>query len=77
MVKNHSCEWQTFAGVSFWAPFWHHWSYFSILNLSVFYLADKYFAISLLIIFQIILSLRYRKTRRTEVLRVSYVWTQR
>ena len=35
--------------------------------------ADKYFAISLLIIFQIILSLRYRKTRRTEVLRVSYV----
>ena len=49
----------------FWAPFWHHWSYFSILNLSVFYLADKYFAISLLIIFQIILSLRYRKTRKT------------
>ena len=35
----------------FGSPFWHHWSYFSILNLSVFYLADKYFAISLLIIF--------------------------
>jgi len=66
LVKNHSCEWQTFAGVSFWAPFWHHWSYFSILNLSVFYLADKYFAISLLIIFQIILSLRYRKTPETQ-----------
>ena len=24
------------------APFWHRWSYFSILNLSVFHLADKF-----------------------------------
>ena len=71
--KNHSCEWQTFAGVSFFGHRFGTTGLFFNLNLSVFYLADKYFAISLLIIFQIILSLRYRKTRRTEVLRVSYV----
>ena len=31
------------------APFWHRWSDFSILNLSVFHLTDKCFAISNLI----------------------------
>ena len=59
------------------APFWHRYADFSILNLSVFHLADKCFTITNLINLRIILFLEYRKTRRTEVLRVSYVWTQR
>ena len=48
------------------APFWHHWSYFSIINLSVFHLADKYFAIANLINLRIILFLEYRKTPETQ-----------
>ena len=48
------------------APFWHRWSYFSILNLSVFHLADKCFTIANLIILRIILFLEYRKTPETQ-----------
>ena len=48
------------------APFWHHWSYFSIINLSVFHLADKSFAIANLINLRIILFLEYRKTPETQ-----------
>ena len=48
------------------APFWHRWSYFSILNLSVFHLADKCFAIANLINLRIILFLEYRKTPETQ-----------
>ena len=44
------------------APFWHRWSYFSIINLSVFHLADKCFTITNLINLRIILFLEYRKT---------------
>ena len=44
------------------APFWHRWSYFSIINLSVFHLADKCFTIANLINLRIILFLEYRKT---------------
>ena len=47
------------------APFWHRWSYFSIINLSVFHLADKRFTVSNLIILQAILFLEYRKTPET------------
>ena len=47
------------------APFWHRWSYFSILNLSVFHLTDKCFAISNLINLRTILFLEYRKTPET------------
>ena len=47
------------------APFWHHKPYFSILNLSVFHLADKYFTVSNLINLRIILFLEYRKTPET------------
>ena len=47
------------------APFWHRWSYFSILNLSVFHLADKYFTVSNLINLRTILFLEYRKTPET------------
>ena len=47
------------------APFWHRWSDFSILNLSVFHLTDKYFAISNLINLRTILFLEYRKTPET------------
>ena len=56
---------KTFAGVSFLAPFWHRWSDFSILNLSVFHLTDKCFAISNLINLRTILFLEYRKTPET------------
>ena len=48
------------------APFWHRWSYFSILNLSVFHLADKCFTIANLINLRIILFLEYRKTPETQ-----------
>ena len=48
------------------APFWHRWSYFSIINLSVFHLADKCFTITNLIILRIILFLEYRKTPETQ-----------
>ena len=48
------------------APFWHRWSYFSILNLSVFHLSDKRFTVSNLIILQTILFLEYRKTPETQ-----------
>ena len=48
------------------APFWHRWSYFSIINLSVFHLADKCFTITNLINSQIILFLEYRKTPETQ-----------
>ena len=44
------------------APFWHRWSGFSILNLSVFHLTDKCFAISNLINLRTIPFLEYRKT---------------
>ena len=44
------------------APFWHRMPYFSILNLSVFHLADKCFTITNLINLRIILFLEYRKT---------------
>ena len=47
------------------APFWHRWSYFSIINLSVFHLADKCFTITNLIDLRIILFLEYRKTPET------------
>ena len=47
------------------APFWHRWPYFSILNLSVFHLADKYFTVSNLINLRTILFLEYRKTPET------------
>ena len=47
------------------APFWHRWSDFSILNLSVFHLADKYFTVSNLINLRTILFLEYRKTPET------------
>ena len=48
------------------APFWHRWSGFSILNLSVFHLSDKRFTVSNLIILQTILFLEYRKTPETQ-----------
>ena len=48
------------------APFWHRWSYFSIINLSVFHLDDKCFAIANLINLRIILFLEYRKTPETQ-----------
>ena len=48
------------------APFWHRWSYFSIINLSVFHLADKCFAIANLINLRIILFLEYRKNPETQ-----------
>ena len=47
------------------APFWHRWSDFSILNLSVFHLADKHFTVSNLINLRTILFLEYRKTPET------------
>ena len=47
------------------APFWHRKPYFSILNLSVFHLADKYFTVSNLINLRTILFLKYRKTPET------------
>ena len=47
------------------APFWHRWSYFAIINLSVFHLADKCFTIANLINLRIILFLEYRKTPET------------
>ena len=47
------------------APFWHRRSYFSIINLSVFHLADKCFTITNLINLRIILFLEYRKTPET------------
>ena len=47
------------------AAFWHRWSYFSIINLSVFHLADKCFTITNLINLRIILFLEYRKTPET------------
>ena len=46
----------------FLVPFWHRWSDFSILNLSVFHLTDKCFAVSNLINLRTILFLEYRKT---------------
>ena len=49
----------------FLAPFWHRWSYFAIINLSVFHLADKCFTITNLINLRIILFLEYRKTPET------------
>ena len=48
------------------APFWHRWSDFSILNLSVFHLSDKCFTVSNLINLQTILFLEYRKTPETQ-----------
>ncbi len=48
------------------APFWHRWSDFSILNLSVFHLTDKCFAVSNLINLRTILFLEYRKTPETQ-----------
>ena len=47
------------------APFWHRKPYFSILNLSVFHLADKHFTVSNLINLRTILFLEYRKTPET------------
>ena len=47
------------------APFWHRWSDFSILNLSVFHLTDKCFDISNLINLRTILFLEYRTTPET------------
>ena len=47
------------------APFWHRWSYFLIINLSVFHLADKCFTITNLINLRTILFLEYRKTPET------------
>jgi len=47
------------------APFWHRWSYFLIINLSVFHLADKCFTITNLINLRIILFLEYRKPPET------------
>ena len=43
------------------APFWHRWSDFSILNLSVFHLTDKCFAVSNLINLRTILFLEQQK----------------
>ena len=48
------------------APFWHRWPYFSIINLSVFHLADKCFTVSNLINLRMILFLEYRKTPETQ-----------
>ena len=48
------------------APFWHRWSDFLILNLSVFHLTDKWFAVSNLINLRTILFLEYRKTPETK-----------
>ena len=48
------------------APFWHRWSDFLILNLSVFHLTDKWFAVSNLINLRTILFLEYRKTPETQ-----------
>ena len=48
------------------APFWHRKPYFSILNLSVFHLADKCFTVSNLINLRTILFLEYRKTPETQ-----------
>ena len=48
------------------APCWHRWSDFSILNLSVFHLTDKCFAVSNLINLRTILFLEYRKTPETQ-----------
>ena len=48
------------------APFWHRMPYFSILNLSVFHLADKHFTVSNLINLRTILFLEYRKTPETQ-----------
>ena len=48
------------------APFWHRWSYFLIINLSVFHLADKCFTITNLINLRTILFLEYRKTPETQ-----------
>ena len=48
------------------APFWHRWSYFSIINLSVFHLADKCFTITNLINLRTTLFLEYRKTPETQ-----------
>ena len=50
----------------FLAPFWHRKPYFSILNLSVFHLADKCFTVSNLINLRTILFLEYRKTPETQ-----------
>ena len=47
------------------APFWHRKPYLSILNLSVFHFADKYFTVSNLINLRTILFLEYRKTPET------------
>ena len=47
------------------APFWHRMPYFSILNLSVFHLADKHFTVSNLINLRTFLFLEYRKTPET------------
>ena len=47
------------------APFWHRMPYFSILNLSVFHLADKHFTVPNLINLRTILFLEYRKTPET------------
>ena len=47
------------------APFWHRKPYFSILNLSVFHLADKHFTVSNLINLRTFLFLEYRKTPET------------
>lgn len=44
------------------APFWHRKPYFSILNLSVFHLADKCFTVSNLINLRTILFLRLDTT---------------
>lgn len=54
------------------APFWHRKPYFSILNLSVFHLADKYFSVSNLINLRTILFLEYRKTPETLRFRGEY-----
>ncbi len=48
------------------APFWHRKPYFSILNLSVFHLADKCHTVSNLINLRTILFLEYRKTPETQ-----------
>jgi len=48
------------------APFWHRKPYFSILNLSVFHLADKCFTVSNLINLRTTLFLEYRKTPETQ-----------
>ena len=47
------------------APFWHRKPSFSILNLSVFHLADKHFTVSNLINLRTFLFLEYRKTPET------------